>query len=35
LILDFTKVKPVAKSEITVGKAEEFLSSLLDGDKEE
>jgi hypothetical protein len=30
LILDFTKVKPVAKSEITVGKAEEFLSSLLD-----
>ena len=32
LILDFTKVKPVAKSEITVGKAEEFLSSLLDGD---
>lgn len=32
LILDFTKVKPVAKSEITVGKAEEFLSSLLDTD---
>ena len=32
LILDFTKVKPVNKSEITVGKAEEFLSSLLDTD---
>jgi len=30
LVLDFTKVKPVAKSEITVGKAEEFLSSLLE-----
>jgi len=32
LILDFTKIKPVAKSEITIGKAEEFLSSLLDDD---
>jgi len=30
LVLDFTKIKPVAKSEITVGKAEEFLSSLLE-----
>ena len=35
LILDFTKVKPVAKSEITVGKAEEFLSSLLDSDTDD
>ena len=35
LILDFTKVKPVAKSEITVGKAEEFLSSLLDSDNDD
>lgn len=35
LILDFTKVKPVAKSEVTIGKAEEFLSSLLDGGDEE
>ena len=32
LILDFTKVKPVAKSEVTIGNAEAFLSSLLDGD---
>ena len=29
LVLDFTKQKPVAKSEVTVGKAEEFLASLL------
>ena len=33
LILDFTKVKPVAKSEVTIGNAEAFLSSLLDDDK--
>ena len=30
LILDFTKVKPVAKSEVVIGNAEAFLSSLLD-----
>lgn len=30
LVLDFTKSKPVSKSEVTVGKAEAFLSSLLD-----
>ena len=29
MILDFTKSKPVAKSEVSVGKAEEFLASLL------
>ena len=35
LVLDFTKSKPVAKSEIAVAKAEEFLASLLDNDEEE
>ncbi len=36
LVLDFTKSKPVSKSEVTVGKAEAFLSSLLDeGDAED
>ena len=30
LILDFTKVKPVAKSEVTLNNAEAFLTSLLD-----
>ena len=35
LILDFTKTKPVAKSEVTIGKAEEFLSSLLEDDGQE
>lgn len=29
LILDFTKQKPVAKSEVAVAKAEDFLASLL------
>jgi hypothetical protein len=29
LVLDFTKQKPVAKSEVSIGKAEEFLASLL------
>lgn len=29
LVLDFTKSKPANKSEVTIGKAEEFLSSLL------
>ena len=35
LVLDFTKTKPVAKSEVTIGKAEEFLSSLLDDNEPE
>jgi len=35
LVLDFTKQKPVAKSEVTVGKAEEFLASLLTEDDSE
>ena len=34
LVLDFTKTKPVAKSEVTIGKAEEFLASLLSDDNE-
>lgn len=29
LVLDFTKQKPVTKSDVTVGKAEDFLASLL------
>lgn len=29
LVLDFTKQKPVAKSEVAVAKAEDFLASLL------
>jgi hypothetical protein len=35
LVLDFTKTKPVAKSEVTIGKAEEFLASLLDENEQE
>ena len=35
LVLDFTKTRPVAKSEVTIGKAEEFLASLLDADEQE
>ena len=35
LVSDFTKSKPVAKSEIAVAKAEEFLASLLDNEEEE
>lgn len=35
LVLDFTKSKPANKSEVTIGKAEDFLASLLtDDDKE-
>ena len=34
MVLDFTKTKPAAKSEVTIGKAEAFLESLL-GDEEE
>lgn len=29
MVLDFTKSKPVSKSEVSVGKAEEFLATLL------
>jgi len=32
LVLDFTKQKPVAKSEVAVAKAEDFLASLLTDD---
>ena len=32
LVLDFTKQKPVAKSEVAVAKAEDFLASLLTED---
>ena len=35
LVLDFTKTRPVAKSEVTIGKAEEFLASLLDENEQE
>ena len=34
LVLDFTKQKPIAKSEVSIGKAEEFLSSLLEDDEQ-
>ena len=35
LILDFTKSKPVAKSEVSVSKAEDFLATLLAEDEED
>jgi hypothetical protein len=35
MVLDFTKTKPVAKSEVTIGKAEAFLESLLISENEE
>ena len=35
MVLDFTKTKPVAKSEVTIGKAEAFLESLLVADTED
>ena len=35
MVLDFTKTKPAAKSEVTIGKAEAFLESLLVSDDEE
>tara|TARA_B100000768_G_scaffold68871_2_gene66307 strand:+ start:1381 stop:1884 length:504 start_codon:yes stop_codon:yes gene_type:complete len=35
MVLDFTKTKPAAKSEVTIGKAEAFLESLLVSDPEE
>ena len=33
LVLDFTKSRPASKSEVTIGKAEEFLESLLTEDE--
>jgi IS5 family transposase len=33
LVLDFTKSKPANKSEVTIGKAEDFLASLLADDE--
>ena len=33
LVLDFCKSKPASKQEVTIGKAEEFLASLLDEDE--
>ena len=35
MVLDFTKTKPAAKSEVTIGKAEAFLESLLIADPQE
>jgi hypothetical protein len=35
MVLDFTKTKPVAKSEVTIGKAEAFLESRLVSEPEE
>ena len=35
LVLDFTKSRPASKSEVTIGKAEEFLASLLTDEDEE
>ncbi len=32
LVLDYTKSKPISKSEVSIGKAEEFLAGLLDDD---
>ena len=31
-VLDYTKSKPISKSEVSIGKAEEFLAGLLDDD---
>ena len=35
LVLDFTKSRPASKSEVTIGKAEEFLASLLTDEEED
>jgi|TARA_R110002096_G_scaffold423343_1_gene630381 hypothetical protein len=35
MVLDFTKTKPAAKSEVTIGKAEAFLESLLVAEPQE
>ena len=34
LVLEYTKAKPVSKSEVTVNAAEAWLASLIDGDKD-
>lgn len=35
VVLDYTKTKPVSKSEVTIGKAEALLASLMEQDKAE
>ena len=35
LVLDFTKSKPSAKSEVSISKAEDFLSSLMTDDEDD
>ncbi len=35
LVLDFTKSKPATKSDVTIGKAEDFLASLLVQEEEQ
>ena len=35
LVLDFTKSKPTAKNEVTIGRAEDFLASLVSDDEED
>jgi len=35
LVLDFTKSRPVAKSELAISKAEDFLAGLLEEDNEQ
>lgn len=35
LVLDFTKSKPSAKSEVSISKAEDFLASLMTDDEED
>ena len=35
LVLDFTKQKPVAKQDVTIGKAEDFLSTLLEEEQKQ
>jgi len=34
LVLDFTKSKPSAKSEVSISKAEDFLASLIADDED-
>jgi len=35
LVLDFTKSKPVAKNELSISKAEDFLASLVTDDEDD
>jgi len=35
LVLDFCKSKPASKNELTIGRAEDFLTSLLENDEKE